>query len=57
MQTETIAFAPFEAHHLDGAVASSREAGWPHRKEDWAMIWSLSEGRSSSTAISSKSKR
>jgi hypothetical protein len=57
MQTETIASAPVEAHHLDGAVASSREAGWPHRKEDWAMIWSLSEGRSSSTAISSKSKR
>jgi GNAT superfamily N-acetyltransferase len=45
MQTETIAFAPFEAHHLDGAWALSREAGWPHRKEDWAMIWSLSEGR------------
>ncbi|MCT7378110.1 GNAT family N-acetyltransferase [Chelativorans salis] len=45
MDTEAIAFAPFEAHHLDGAVALSREAAWPHRKEDWAMIWALSEGR------------
>jgi hypothetical protein len=45
MPTETIALAPLEAHHLDGAVALSREAGWPHRREDWTMIWSLSEGR------------
>lgn len=45
MQTETFTIAPFEAHHLDGALALSRAAGWAHRREDWEMIWSLSEGR------------
>ncbi|MBY5839205.1 GNAT family N-acetyltransferase (plasmid) [Rhizobium leguminosarum] len=45
MQTESVVLAPFEAHHLDGAVALSRAAGWAHRKEDWEMIWSLSQGR------------
>ncbi|MBB4482799.1 GNAT family N-acetyltransferase [Rhizobium etli] len=45
LQTESIIVAPFEAHHLDGAVALSRAAGWAHRREDWEMIWSLSEGR------------
>ncbi|WP_172723942.1 MULTISPECIES: GNAT family N-acetyltransferase [Neorhizobium] len=44
MQTEAYTLAPFEAHHLDGALALSRAAGWPHRREDWEMIWSLSEG-------------
>ncbi|NKL98500.1 GNAT family N-acetyltransferase [Rhizobium leguminosarum bv. viciae] len=45
MQTESIVLAPFEAHHLDDAVALSRAAGWAHRREDWELIWSLSEGR------------
>nr|WP_083541697.1 GNAT family N-acetyltransferase [Sinorhizobium americanum] len=45
MQTETPTLAPFEAHHLDGALALSRAAGWAHRREDWKMIWSISEGR------------
>lgn len=45
LQTESIVLAPFEAHHLDGAVALSRAAGWAHRREDWQMIWGLSEGR------------
>lgn len=45
LQRESIVLAPFEAHHLDGAVALSRAAGWAHRREDWEMIWSLSEGR------------
>lgn len=45
MQMETVTLAPFEAHHLDGALALSRAAGWAHRGEDWEMIWSLSEGR------------
>ncbi|NEJ74446.1 GNAT family N-acetyltransferase [Rhizobium phaseoli] len=45
MQTESIVLAPFEAHHLDDAVALSRAAGWAHRREDWEMIWSLSQGR------------
>ncbi|NEJ91198.1 GNAT family N-acetyltransferase [Rhizobium leguminosarum] len=45
MQTESVVLAPFEAHHLDDAVALSRAAGWAHRREDWVMIWSLSQGR------------
>lgn len=45
MQTELIVLAPFEAHHLDDAVALSRAAGWAHRREDWEMMWSLSQGR------------
>ena len=45
MQKETVTLAPFEAHHLDGALALSRAAGWAHRREDWKLIWSISEGR------------
>ncbi|RUM24002.1 N-acetyltransferase [Rhizobium vallis] len=45
MQTESIVLAPFEAHHVGGALALSRAAGWAHRREDWEMIRSLSEGR------------
>ncbi|OAP42177.1 GNAT family N-acetyltransferase [Sinorhizobium saheli] len=45
MRTETVTLAPFEAHHLDGALALSRAAGWAHRREDWKLIWSISEGR------------
>ncbi|MBY5371292.1 GNAT family N-acetyltransferase [Rhizobium leguminosarum] len=45
MQTESVVLAPFEAHHLDDAVALSRAAGWAHRREDWEMIWLLSQGR------------
>ncbi|MBW9065937.1 GNAT family N-acetyltransferase [Rhizobium herbae] len=45
MQTESIVLAPFEAHHVRGALALSRAAGWAHRREDWEMIRSLSEGR------------
>lgn len=39
-----ISFAPFTIAHLDGAVALSRQAGWPHRAEDWAMLAQLSAG-------------
>lgn len=45
MPTESIVLAPFEAHHVGGALALSRAAGWAHRREDWEMIRSLSEGR------------
>jgi len=45
MQTESIILAPFEAHHVGGALALSRAVGWAHRREDWEMIRSLSEGR------------
>ncbi len=36
---------PFGEGHLDGAVALSRAAGWPHRRDDWAMLLALSRGR------------
>lgn len=44
MGQETIDIAAFEESHLDGAVLLSREAGWPHRHEDWAMMLALSHG-------------
>jgi predicted N-acetyltransferase YhbS len=44
MDQETIAFIAFDDSHLDGATLLSREAGWPHRREDWAMALSLSQG-------------
>lgn len=30
--------------HLDDAVALSAQAGWPHRREDWALVLALSNG-------------
>jgi predicted N-acetyltransferase YhbS len=44
MQASTIELAPFTPDHLDGAVMLSRQAGWPHRRQDWAMVLSLSTG-------------
>ena len=44
MEQETIDLVAFDGCHLDGAVQLSREAGWPHRREDWAMLLALSHG-------------
>ncbi|MBX4923404.1 GNAT family N-acetyltransferase [Rhizobium bangladeshense] len=44
MQTRQIEIAPFSPDHLEAAVALSRQAGWPHRPEDWQMALALSEG-------------
>ncbi len=44
MDQDTIDLVAFDETHLDGAVLLSREAGWPHRREDWAMVLALSEG-------------
>jgi GNAT superfamily N-acetyltransferase len=44
MDQETIDLVAFDESHLDGAVLLSREAGWPHRREDWAMLLALSHG-------------
>jgi predicted N-acetyltransferase YhbS len=30
--------------HLDGAVELSRQVPWPHRREHWAVVQSLSHG-------------
>ncbi|MGR3805179.1 GNAT family N-acetyltransferase [Marinibacterium profundimaris] len=39
-----ITIVPFEAGHIEGALRLSREAGWPHRAEDWALTLSVSQG-------------
>ena len=44
MDQETIDLVAFDESHLDGAVLLSREAGWPHRREDWAMLLTLGQG-------------
>ncbi|MEM8664913.1 MAG: GNAT family N-acetyltransferase, partial [Pseudomonadota bacterium] len=41
---ETIAISDFAPRHLDGAVRLSAEAGWPHRRDDWAFVMTLSKG-------------
>lgn len=44
VNTETLELKPFEARHLEGALALSRAAGWPHRLDDWALSLSVSSG-------------
>jgi predicted N-acetyltransferase YhbS len=44
MDQDTIDLVECDESHLDGALRLSREAGWPHRREDWAMVLSLSQG-------------
>lgn len=44
IKVSEIHLAPFTAAHMDSAVALSRQAGWPHRTEDWAMLAQLSIG-------------
>jgi predicted N-acetyltransferase YhbS len=44
MQTDALPLVTFGREHLDGALTLSRQAGWPHRREDWQMMLELSEG-------------
>ncbi|CCM79083.1 GNAT family N-acetyltransferase [Rhizobium mesoamericanum] len=44
MPEQRIEIRPFGPQHLDAAVCLSREAGWPHRLEDWNVALDLSEG-------------
>jgi predicted N-acetyltransferase YhbS len=44
MMTQTLTFQPFGPQHLPGAHRLSREAGWPHRPDDWALVAALSRG-------------
>jgi len=44
MEAGEIALAEFAPEHLDGALALSRQAGWPHRRQDWEMVLALSAG-------------
>ncbi|GHC73237.1 GNAT family N-acetyltransferase [Limoniibacter endophyticus] len=42
--TEQLVLETMGPDHLDGAVALSRQAEWPHRREDWEMVLAVSEG-------------
>lgn len=44
MQASVMEIENFQPEHLDAAVELSRQAGWPHRKEDWRLVLSLSKG-------------
>lgn len=44
MTAEQISLEAMGTEHLDGAALLSREAGWPHRREDWELVLSVSEG-------------
>lgn len=44
MQQDGIALVAFDDSHLDGALRLSQEAGWPHRREEWAMLLALGQG-------------
>jgi ribosomal protein S18 acetylase RimI-like enzyme len=35
---------PFSESHLDAAVGLSQAVGWPHRRDDWAMLIPFSNG-------------
>ncbi|WP_248447825.1 GNAT family N-acetyltransferase [Sinorhizobium meliloti] len=44
MQTTQLDIVPFGTQHLEGALALSLQAGWPHRLADWQMALALSTG-------------
>jgi len=44
MIPSTISLSTFGSEHLEGALRLSRQAGWPHRLEDWQMALDLSTG-------------
>jgi GNAT superfamily N-acetyltransferase len=44
MYTTQLDIVPFGTQHLEGALALSRQAGWPHRLADWEMALALSTG-------------
>ena len=44
MQIADTALVPFGPEHLDSAVRLSRQAGWPHRQEDWRLCLAVSQG-------------
>jgi predicted N-acetyltransferase YhbS len=44
MRTDSIDLVSFTPEHIDGALALSRQAKWPHRAEDWHLALRLSQG-------------
>lgn len=44
MHMTQLDIVPFGTEHLEGALALSRQAGWPHRLEDWETALAMSTG-------------
>ncbi|UWU23603.1 GNAT family N-acetyltransferase (plasmid) [Rhizobium sp. CB3060] len=44
MQATGIDLRPLDHSHLQSALTLSRQAGWPHRLEEWQMLLELSRG-------------
>lgn len=44
MQMNEIEIAEFGIEHLDGALRLTAQAGWPHRRVDWAKFIGLGSG-------------
>ena len=44
MRSQSITIVPFTQDHIDGALALSNAAGWPHTQEDWLLSLRLSKG-------------
>ncbi|APG87853.1 acetyltransferase, GNAT family (plasmid) [Sinorhizobium americanum CCGM7] len=44
MTTQEIILEKMAPKHLDGALELSRQVQWPHRREDWELVLSISQG-------------
>jgi predicted N-acetyltransferase YhbS len=44
MRTDEVDLVMFGPEHINGAMSLSRQARWPHRREDWQMMLELSDG-------------
>jgi GNAT superfamily N-acetyltransferase len=44
MIQSTISLSTFRPEHLEGALRLSRQAGWPHRLDDWQLALDMSTG-------------
>ncbi|MGY3451472.1 GNAT family N-acetyltransferase [Bradyrhizobium sp. USDA 4353] len=44
MMSNATSLIAFSSDHLDAATGLSRQARWPHRREDWQMALALSQG-------------
>lgn len=44
MPLKAVELVSFSPEHLEDALRLSRQAGWPHRLDDWRMVLSLSRG-------------
>lgn len=44
MKADQLEIVSLGTQHLEGALALSRQAGWPHRMADWEMALALSTG-------------